>query len=70
MQSHRFNPVSFLFGILLLGAAATYTLTNRLDLAIDGRWVWPVLLVVAGVAVVAGAVRSTGNEVSGTDEAG
>ncbi|HSF86530.1 MAG TPA: hypothetical protein VLG28_12860 [Acidimicrobiia bacterium] len=62
MQSHRFDPISFFFG-LLFAAIATYVLVvDDLDV-FDARWVWPVVLIMGGVAVLAslfsGRSRST-----------
>lgn len=61
MQLHRFNPVSFIFGILFIGAAAAHYVGDAWDLGLDGRWIWPTLLVVAGIAIVAGSVNALGD---------
>lgn len=61
MERHRFNPVSFIFGILFIGGAAMHFISDAWDFGIDGRWLWPTLLVVAGIAVVAGSVNTLGD---------
>ncbi len=56
-MTDRLDIVSFVFGLVFLGAAAAYVTDEYLSVDLDTRWVWPVLLMVAGVAVLAGTLR-------------
>ena len=52
MQRHRFDPISFVFGLGFTAAAAWALLSDGdLDL-IDGRWVWPSLLIFGGLLLL------------------
>lgn len=53
MKPHPFDIISFLFGALFVGAGVSAVLFDSAFSGFDGRWVWPVLLVAAGVAVLA-----------------
>ena len=59
MKDRSFDILSFVFGLLFVGAATAHFLDDRLAFSLDTRWIWPVLLIVAGVAVLAGAIRAT-----------
>lgn len=52
MTRHRFDPISFLFGLLFLGIGVTGLITGS-GLSVDGRWVWPALFLVGGLVVLA-----------------
>jgi hypothetical protein len=57
MKTHRFDPVSFISGLVvaLLGLAflIPQTPVDVIDLVTNlGGWFWPVVLVVIGVAVL------------------
>ncbi len=52
MKRHRLDVVSLLFGILFVGFAVTAVFADEDITALEARWVWPVLLVVVGLAVV------------------
>lgn len=60
---------SLVFGVLFLGAALVHFADDRIGVSLDTRWTWPVLLIVAGIAVLAGALRAAGdrNGDDGTD---
>ncbi len=66
VKDRSFDLLSFVFGLLFVGAAAAHFLDDRLAFSLDTRWIWPVLLIVAGVAVLAGAIRATSDR-SGRD---
>jgi branched-subunit amino acid permease len=53
MKRHEFDPVSAVFGVLFAGSALAVTLADDRVFDIGGRWVWPLLLVAAGVMLVA-----------------
>ncbi len=59
MKDRSFDLLSFVFGLLFVGAAVAHFLDDRLAFSLDTRWIWPVLLIVAGVAVLAGAIQAT-----------
>ncbi|GMQ85230.1 MAG: hypothetical protein BMS9Abin07_0796 [Acidimicrobiia bacterium] len=58
MKKRSFDILSVVFGLLFVGATAAHFLDDRLAFSTDSRWVWPVFLLVAGVAVLAGAIRA------------
>lgn len=53
MKRHSFDVISFLFGALFVAAGVSAVLFDSAFSRFDGRWVWPIVLVVAGVAVLA-----------------
>ncbi len=56
MQRHSFDVISFLFGAAFVVAATWVLVTDgNLDL-VDGRWVWPGLLLLGGVLLLASIV--------------
>ena len=59
MDRHPFDVVSFLFGALFIGAGVSAVLFNAPFSSLDWRWVWPVVLILAGAAVL-GATLSSG----------
>jgi len=57
MERHDFDPVSLIFGLVFLGLAST-GLFQTVDLSlIQARWLWPILLIVAGGSVLASSIR-------------
>ena len=52
MQRHPFDVISFLFGALFVGAGVSAVLFDESFASIDGRGVWPVVLIIAGVGVL------------------
>ncbi len=53
MRTHRFEVVSFVFGISLAGLGLAI-LQGGVDLwRIDWSWLWPIALVLSGVMVLA-----------------
>jgi hypothetical protein len=69
MERHDLDPVSLIFGILFLGLAST-ALFDNIDLTFfEARWVWPMLLIVAGVLVLVSSINRTRAE-SATMETG
>lgn len=52
MKKHRFDPLSFIFGLLfLLGGLPLLISSSGLDF-LDSSWVFPAFLVIAGVIVL------------------
>lgn len=52
MHRHRFDPISFFFGVIFVAPAAWVLLVDDLDL-LDARWVWPLVLILGGLALLA-----------------
>lgn len=73
MRRHRFDPFSFVAGlflfvpaVLVLAGGDAFSLSHR-----SVRWVWPALLIVAGLAVLSMATRRTRSTgAAGTSEPG
>ena len=67
MKRHTFDPLSFVFGVILLliAAAAAWDQSLRWDL---NSWVVPTAALVLGIGLLASALRSTGRKPGvGTD---
>jgi tellurite resistance protein TehA-like permease len=59
MEQHRFDILSFIFGALFLGFAASVTWKWNLDLGFDvGDWIFPVAILVIGVALLASGINA------------
>lgn len=52
MHQHRFDVVSFFFGVIFLGVGLTAVFGDEDVTALEARWIWPSLLVAAGLAIV------------------
>lgn len=63
MRRHPFDPVSAFFGVLIGGSALAVTLADERVFDLSSRWVWPSLLVLAGVVLlVSGLARGIDRE--------
>jgi hypothetical protein len=62
MRRHDLDWVSLIAGLVVLGFAGVYTVVSLADVSIDGRFVWPIVLVAVGAAGVATAVKATTRE--------
>lgn len=59
MEIHKFDILSFIFGALFLSFAAGVTWDLNLDLGFDiGDWIFPIAILVIGVALLASGVRT------------
>ncbi len=56
MQRHTFDVVSFLFGMFFVGAAAFALAVGDELPGFDYRWIWPVVIIIAGIVVLASAL--------------
>jgi hypothetical protein len=56
MQRHTFDVVSFLFGMFFVGVAAFALAVGDELPGFDYRWIWPVVIIVAGIVVLASAL--------------
>ena len=57
MLRHRFDPLSFAFGVLFLVLGIAPLIDEDVFTADVARWIWPALLVVPGIAILASALR-------------
>jgi uncharacterized integral membrane protein len=62
VRRHDLDWVSLIAGLVFLTFAAVYTVASLTDVSIDGRFVWPIVLVALGAAGVATAVTATQRE--------
>lgn len=51
MERHRFDGISFFFGLVFTAMASLVLFADDLEV-FDVRWVWPALLIVGGVALL------------------
>lgn len=57
MKRHAFDPVSAFFGLVFLGSALAVTLVDERLFDLSGRWVWPGLVMLAGLLLVFSSLR-------------
>ena len=63
MKQHSFDPVSAFFGIIIGGSALAVTLADERVFDISGRWVWPAVIILAGVLLLgSGLAKASRNE--------
>ncbi len=72
MRTHRFDPISFIFGLGFLGLALLFAIPAKpLEIYFGGislGWVWPVLAIAAGLALLAPVLRSGRAEPDSSEE--
>jgi hypothetical protein len=56
MRRHQLDPVSLTFGFAFTGLGLLFVL-GRADQAFRLRWIWPILLLVLGVGILADLAR-------------
>jgi small basic protein len=56
MKQHRFDPVSFVFGLVFLLAAVGAVFNEQIDWNV-GVWVFPAAIMVLGIGLLASALR-------------
>jgi hypothetical protein len=61
MRRHELDPVSLTFGFAFTGLGLLF-LVGRADQAFRLRWIWPILLLVLGVGILADLARQRGPE--------
>lgn len=59
MRRHELDVLSLVAGLVFLVVAVSHLVGQVSDVAIEGRWVAPALLVGLGVAGLAGALRGS-----------
>ena len=57
MSRHERDDLSLVGGLLLVLVAGLFLLTDLTDVSVDLRWGGPAVLVVAGLAGLAGSLR-------------
>ena len=57
MPRHRFDPVSFAFGVVFLAVAGFAVSRESIDPDIT-QWVWPAALIVLGAGLLASTFRT------------
>ena len=62
MRRHDLDWVSLIAGLVFGVFAVAYTVVSLTDVTLDGRFVWPIVLVAVGAAGVATAVTATARE--------
>jgi len=61
MRRHELDPISLTFGFAFTGLGLLFLL-GRADQAFRLHWIWPILLLVLGVGILADLARHRGPE--------
>jgi hypothetical protein len=61
MRRHELDPVSLTFGFAFTGLGLLF-LVGRADQALRLHWIWPILLLVLGIGILADLARHRGSE--------
>ena len=56
MKQHPFDPVAFVFGLLFVAVGVPLLFSDSGLAALEGRWVFPAFLIIAG-GIVLGSTR-------------
>ncbi len=62
MRRHDLDWVSLIAGAVFTVLALVYIVTALTDVSVDGRFVWPIVLVALGAAGVASAIKANQRE--------
>ena len=60
MWRHERDAVSLMAGLMVLLLGAVYLLADLTDLAVDGRWIGPAVLLTVGAVGLLSTLRSRG----------
>lgn len=63
MERHELDATALIAGVLFLALGALFLADRLTDIELEARWVWPVLLIGLGLALLA-AGRSSSNGAS------
>lgn len=58
MKLHRFDPLSFVFGIVFILMAVAASLRDQIDWSL-GVWLFPAAVLVLGIGLLASGIRGT-----------
>lgn len=58
MKKHPFDPLAFIFGVLFLAVGIPMMFIDRGFALFEGKWIVPVVLIIAGGVVLASSRRS------------
>ena len=58
MKKHPFDPLAFIFGLLFLAVGIPMMFIDRGFVLFEGKWIVPVVLIIAGGVVLATSRRS------------
>ncbi|HSJ70563.1 MAG TPA: hypothetical protein VLA29_02830 [Acidimicrobiia bacterium] len=58
MKRHAFDPISFVFGIILMAMAAGAVWNDQIDWNI-GVWILPTAVLVLGIGLLTSTIRNT-----------
>ncbi len=67
MKVHRFDPLSFVFGIVLVLMALGAAFRDQIDWDL-GVWMFPAAVLVLGIGLLASSLRTAANESGEEDE--
>lgn len=59
MKAHRFDPLSFVFGVVFVLMAVAASLRDQIDWDL-GIWLFPASILVLGIGLLASAIRRAG----------
>lgn len=62
MRRHELDWVSLIAGLLITGIAAGFLLSALTGATLEGRYLWPIVLVALGAAGLATAIRANARE--------
>jgi hypothetical protein len=62
VRRHELDWVSLIAGLVFTAFALVYLVSPAVDLSLDGRYVWPVVLVALGAGGLATAIRANARE--------
>ncbi len=62
MKQHPFDLVSAFFGIIIGGSALAVTLVDERVFDISSRWVWPAVIILAGVLLLGSGLAKASRE--------
>ena len=62
MRRHDIDPISLVFGLMFAAAGALFMSANLDFSDVRGEWVWPIPLVLVGVALLVSALARRDDE--------
>jgi hypothetical protein len=68
MEAHRFDILSFIFGALFLALTASVVWDVNFDWGFNvGDWIFPIAILVVGIALLASGIRATMKKTNNTN---